>query len=211
MEEQINELEYHTLPNGLVVTFRPSDHKYFVKGIEVPSITKLLDIKYGSNYGFVKPEILKAAADFGTSVHDQLEYYINKRKVDPTCSIDSEYEEVQSYFSHIESLYKVRPIMNEKVVALYNERKEVVACGRFDMLCYLLGNLTLIDFKTTSSINREHVAGQLNLYLTAAYQSGYIDTTDLKLGVIHLIGNKTKFVPITKFSPDFYLQFVNLV
>ena len=211
MEENLNELEYHTLPNGLVVTFRPSDHKYFVKGREVPSITKLLDIKYGSNYGFVKPEILKMAADYGTEVHNQLEHYINKRKENPECPIDSEYAEVQGYFSHIEPLYKVKPIMNEKVVALYNQDNEVVACGRFDMICYLLDAFTLIDFKTTSSINRQHVTGQLNLYLTAAYQSGYIDTMDLNLGVIHLVGNKTKFVPITKLSPDFYQQFLNLI
>lgn len=211
MEEKTNELEYHTLPNGQIITFRASDHKYFVNGKEVPSITQLLDIKYGSNYGYVKPDILKMAADYGTEVHNQLEYFINKRKKDPSCSIESEYKEVKNYFSHIEPFYKVRPIMNEKVVALYNSKKEIVACGRFDMICYLLDNISLVDFKTTSSINRQHVTGQLNLYLTAAYQSGYIDTTNLKLGIIHLVGDKSRFIPIVKLSDEFYLQFLNLL
>lgn len=201
-------LEYFNLPNGLVVSFRSSDHKYFVNGKEVPSVSELLNRKFGSKYGNVRPEILKAASDYGTEVHRQLDEFIRKRREDPSCPIDSEFDEVKGYFLYLEPLFKINPIITEKVVALYNKNNEVVACGRFDMLCYLNGKLTLVDFKTTSSIDRQHVSGQLNLYLTAAYQSGYIDNKNVDLGVIHLVGKKVRFVPMTRFADDYYLQFI---
>lgn len=202
-------IEYFTLPNGACISFDPDIHKYYVEGKEVPSITQLLDRFYGSNYGKVNPAVLKAAAQYGTDVHGELEFFIKERRKDPTIPITSEHKEVQNYFSYVEPFYKISPIMTEKVVALYDQNNNIVACGRFDLLCYLLNNLTLVDFKTTSTINRDHVTGQLNLYLTAAYQSGYINTTDVNLGVIQLVGDKARFVPITKMSEKFYLQFIS--
>lgn len=206
----MEEKEYSVLPNGLVVTFYPETHQYFVNGKEVPSITQLLDRKYGNNYLAVKPELLKIASDYGTEVHAELAENIEHRKIDPSYVVETVYKEVNNYFDHIEPVYKIKPVMNEKVVALYDLQGEVVACGRFDMICYVMDELSLVDFKTTSSINRQHVTGQLNLYLMAAYQSGYIDTLDLKLGVIHLSGDKARFAPITKLSEDFYLTFLNI-
>ena len=83
-----------------------------------------------------------------------------------------------------------------------------VAAGRFDLLCEVDGVLTLADFKTTSTIHRQLVTAQLNLYAIAAYQSGYIKTTDIALGVIHLSGLKSRFLPIPKLDDKFYLQFI---
>ncbi len=206
----MSDKEYHVLPNGLVVTFIPETHQYFVKGREVPSITQLLDRKYGNNYLSVKPEILKKASEYGTVIHEQLAGYIEARKADPEYVIESTYPEINNYFTFVEKIYNIRPIINEKVVALYDQQGEVVACGRFDMIAYVGDKLSIVDFKTTSSINRQHVTGQLNLYLTAAYQSGYIDNLDLGLGVIHLSGDKARYVPMTKLSDTFYLTFINI-
>ena len=208
MDQRTN-LEQHVLPNGVIVLFDPAEHKYFVNNKEVPSITTLLQEHYGNKYAAVRPDILQASARYGTNVHAELEHYINLRKKDPKVVIQSEYDEVKNYFNFVEDIYKIVPVMTEKVVVLYGPDGEVAAAGRFDMLCTVDGKTTLVDFKTTSTINRQSVSAQLNLYLTGLLQSGYVkDISDIGLGVIHLSGRKSTYAPITKFEDNFYLTFV---
>ena len=96
------------------------------------------------------------------------------------------------------------------MVVLYDNGKPVAA-GRFDLLCNVNGKLTLADFKTTSTIHKQLVTAQLNLYLKAARQSGYIDPeADVDLQVIQLSGEKARMVPVAKLSDNFYLKFVNI-
>jgi len=199
--------EVTLLPNGLEVVFYPETHQYFVNDREVPSITSLLKKVYGDTYAGVNPAILKASAEYGSRVHDELNKLISMRKENNNIPLVSDLQEVNNYFTYIEDIYKIHPEMNEKVVALYDENNNVVACGRFDMLCYVGGKLTLVDFKTTSSIHKKLVTAQLNLYLRAAYQSKYITSTDLGLGVVQLSGITAKYVPIPKLNDEFCQQF----
>lgn len=188
--------------------FYPETHKYVVDGKEVPSITTLLKDHYGDKYNMVRPEILQAAARYGTEVHEELEHYINLRKKDPNAPIVSDHIEVHNYFDFVEPIYGIEPVMTEKVVVLYGPDGSVAAAGRFDLLCLVKGKLTLADFKTTSTIIKQSVSAQLNLYRIAAYQSGYIDRLDIDLGVIHLSGSKSTYAPIQRFADTFHLTFV---
>lgn len=202
-------LEKHVLPNGIEVLFDPEEHKYYVDGEEVPSITTLLQVRYGNSYAMVRPEILKASADYGTNVHSQIEHFIELRKKDPKVEIVSEYDEVKNYFNFVEPIFKISPIMTEKVVVLFGPDGKVAAAGRFDMLCTVDGKTTLVDFKTTSTIKKQLVSAQLNLYLTGLLHSGYVESIeDIDLGVIHLSGLKSTYSPLIKFAKDFYLTFV---
>ena len=201
--------EHHFLPNGTEVVFYPDEHKYVVDGKELPSVTTLLQEHYGNKYAMVRPELLQAAANYGTRVHAELDHLINLRMHEPNAPMISELNEVNNYFTFVEPIYGIEPIMTEKVVVLYGPDGTPAAAGRFDLLCKVKGKLTLADFKTTSTINRQSVAGQLNLYLTAAIQSGYLSADDdISLGVIHLSGTKSSFVPIQKFASNFYLTFI---
>ncbi len=201
--------EHHILPNGVEVIFYPDTHQYFVDGQEVPSITTLIQEHYGNKYSMVRPEILKAAAEYGTNVHADLEALINLRWKSPGAPLISEYKEVNNYFEFVEPIYGIVPQMTEKVVVLYGPDGKVAAAGRFDLCGTVNGKPTLMDFKTTSSINRQSVSAQLNLYLTGMLQSGYLDDiSDVDLGVIHLSGNKSTYTPVQKFANTFYLTFV---
>ena len=202
-------LEHFVLPNGVKVSFEPEEHKYFVNGEEVPSITTLIQNHYGNKYAFVRPEILKASADYGTKVHAEIEEYINARKKDPNAELVTIHDEVKNYFKFVEPIYDIKPIMTEKVVVLYAPDGTVAAAGRFDMLGTVKGKTTLIDFKTTSSINKQSVTAQLNLYLIGLLHSGYVkDIKDIDVGVVHLSGLKSTYAPIPKLQEDFYLTFV---
>ena len=206
----MQEREEQLLPNGTLVVFYPETHQYFVDDKELPSVTTLLSKVYGNAYAGVNPEILKRAAEYGTAVHDELQQLIEMRKQSPDVPLDCAHQETRNYFTFVESIYKVEPLLTEQMVVLYDGGKPVAA-GRFDLLCNVKGKLTLADFKTTTTIHKQLVTAQLNLYLKAARQSGYIDPdADVDLQVIQLSGEKARMVPVTKLSDNFYLKFVNI-
>lgn len=206
----MNRVERHLLPNGAEVDYIDETHEYFINGIKYPSITELLKNKFGNQYNNVNPEILKRSSEYGTRVHKEIQSLIEMR--DAGIEPFSEIQEVCNYFTYVEPIYNIQPISLEKVVVLYDQNNKPFACGRMDMLCFINNSLGLVDFKTTSSINRKYVTAQLNLYYKAACQSGYIDTDtydDIQLGVIHLSGTTAKLIPMSKLSDEFYLTFVN--
>ncbi len=203
-----HKIETYILPNGEVVQYIDETHTYIVNGEELPSVTTLLTRFYGDIYGSVRPDLLKRSAEYGTEVHKDLQTLIEIRQEDDSIPLVSDYQEVQNYFNFIEPIYGIKPISTEKVVVLHDKTGKPVAAGRFDLLCTVKGELTLADFKTTTAVHKQLVTAQLNIYVMAAYQSGYIDTQNIKLGVIHLSGKTSKFIPIQKLDDDFYLQFI---
>lgn len=203
------DVETRILPNGEEVVFYNDTHTYIVKGVVVPSITTLLKTVYGDTYSAVNPELLKRSADYGTAVHEELDTLINMRMNGFDIAPDlAMHQETRNYFKMVEPIYKIEPVMTEKIVVLYNDEGQPVAAGRFDLLCKVNGVLTLSDFKTTSTIHRQLVTAQLNLYLRACKQSGYIDSEDLNLGVIHLSGESCKYIPLAKLGAGFYQKFI---
>ena len=205
------DLERHVLPNGVEVLYDDAEHKYFVDGKEIPSVTTVLKEYYGNMYLAVSPEVLAAAAEYGTAVHAEIDSYVKQRKTDPNIAIETQYDEVRNFFTFVEPIYKVEPIDGEKVIIVYDPDGQPFACGRFDLLCNIKNELTLADIKTTSVIHRQSVTAQLNLYAKGAYQCGYITEEQyktLKLAAIHLNKGTSKVVPITKLADNFYLNFM---
>ena len=203
--------DIYTLPNGERVFYLDLTHSYFVNGVELPSITTLLSATYGDIYSHVNKDVLAKAAERGTQIHQELQVHIDARIEDRSHVVSGLcFKETENYFNIIEPIWKISPIMTERVVVLYSPDGVPKAAGRFDMLCNVNGIQTLVDFKTTSVLHRREVTAQLNLYLMAAIQSGYIpDFEETSLGVIHLHGDTCKFMPIQRLSSGFYLQFLN--
>ena len=198
-------IEKFVLPNKEEVVFYPEGHKYLVRGKEVPSVTTVLKYLYGDTYASVRPDVLQRASEYGTKVHSELQTLIEIRRdanidIMPLCST----QETRNYFTKVEPIYKIEPVSLEKVIVLYNDEGEPLAAGRFDLLCKVKGELMLADFKTTSTIHRQLVTGQLNMYLRAARQCGYIEDENIKLGVIHLSGEAARYVPIDRMGEGFF-------
>ena len=171
--------------------------------------TKLNISLYSRQFTWIKQnEKIYVFCKYGTKIHEELQNLIELRKEDDGIPLYSDYQEVENYFKFVEPIYSIEPVMTEKIVVLYNDQGEPCAAGRFDLLCKVKGELTLADFKTTSTIHRQLVTGQLNLYLKAAEQSGYLSPQDnVKLGVIHLSGATSRYVPIAKLGDNFIKKF----
>jgi len=196
------------LPNGEKVIYYDGTHTYIVRGKEVLSITQLLSCKFGDSYAKVNKAVLNSAAEHGTAVHAELDRLINQR-LDGLPVDNYEFLETENYFKYIEPLYKIQPIMTEKVVVLYDDNNEPIAAGRFDLLCYANGVKTLADFKTTSTIHTELVTGQLNLYRRAAIQSGYLkEDENVELAVIQLRNDAFKYRKVPVLGPNYHLQYI---
>lgn len=199
--------EIRTLPNGEEVKYYDDTHTYIVRGREVPSITTLLKTVYGDNYSAVDPDLLKRSADYGTAVHQELDNLINLRDLGYDIEDLMNYQETKNYFHYVEPMYKIKPVLTEQIVVLYDKDKEPIAAGRFDLICEADGVKTLADFKTTTTIHRQLVSAQLNLYRRAACQSGYIEDENLPVGVIHLSGKVYEYKTLINFGEGFFKKF----
>lgn len=171
---------------GHIVEFLEDEHIYLCDGIILPSITQILKIKFGNKYDGISKEVLKRASELGTAVHQAIEDY-EKYKLDRVgCT------ELRNY-KFLKKTYKFECIDNEVPVILFKD-DEPVACGRLDLVLEENKELGLGDIKRTSTLDKEYLAYQLNLY-KIAYQQCYGKEIKFLRG-IHLRNDIRKYINI---------------
>ncbi len=169
-----------------IVEYIEEDHMYLVDGVILPSITQLLKIKFGNKYDGVKKEVLDEAARKGTAVHEAIEKLCKTGEVE-------DFKEVKN-FLFLQKQYKFSTYDNEVPIILFNENNEPIACGRLDLVLIMNDEMGLGDIKRTSTLDKEYLAYQLNLY-RIAYQQCY--GTEIKfLKGLHLREDTRKFINI---------------
>lgn len=178
--------------NNHKLEYFDNEHCYIVDGIIVPSITQILGMKFGSKYANVNRKVLKRASEKGTIVHEAIEQYCKYGK-------ESDLPEVRN-FKFLQRAYKFDVIKNEVPVILSIDG-EPVSAGRLDLVIeqigedgILYGKTGIADIKRTSTLDKEYLAYQLNLY-RIAYQQCYKTNIEFLKG-IHLRDNKRKYVDI---------------
>lgn len=161
-------------------------HTYLVDGIIVPSITQILKVRFGHKYDGISTRTLQKAADAGTSMHKAVENYIKT-------GTDDGSEELRN-FKFLMKQYKLTPTESEVPVILYQDGAPFAA-GRLDLVLKDGDRVGLGDLKRTSTLDKEYLACQLNLY-TIAYVQSYPGTPVEFLAGIHLRGTTRKLVPL---------------
>lgn len=171
--------------NGHAVEFIEETHTYLVDGVIVPSITQILKHKFRKKYDCVDKEVLQRASNLGTATHKAIEEFCK-------LGIVSELLELKN-FMFLQKHFGFKVVDNEVVIILfYNDVP--VACGRLDLLLMDNGDLCIGDIKRTSSLDKEYLAYQLNLY-RIGFQQCY--GTEIKgLKGLHLKDNVRKYVDI---------------
>lgn len=130
-------------------------HQYIVDGICVPSITQMLKIKFGNKYEGVDKEILNKAALKGTEVHEAIEKFCKTGEV-------VDLKEVKN-FIFLQKQYKFEVLENEVPIILFKNEKPIAA-GRLDLVLKIGDLVGGGDIKRTSTLDKEYLAYQLNLY-----------------------------------------------
>lgn len=149
-----------SLPDtGGVLSFDEAKHTYRVSGIEVPSVTQVMQPLSDETYRDVEPRVLARAAGKGTAVHNAIENYLAFGIED----IEPDYAGYFTAFLKWFSEYK--PVVLASEYRLYH--KFMGYAGTADLICAIGGRLYLIDYKTTQRIEEMLVKVQLKAYAQA--------------------------------------------
>ena len=171
--------------NGKILEYDDNSHTYIVEGVIVPSVTQLLGIKFGHKYDDISAETLDKAAERGTMIHKAIEEFCH--------GSDSDLEEV-SDFEFLMKHYKFNVVENELPIILEFDGKTFA--GRLDLILQKENEIgmAVADIKTTSTLDKEYLGHQLNLYRLGVIQSYGFNITSLY--GIHLRQGKRKIVDI---------------
>jgi hypothetical protein len=171
--------------NGYTLEYIEESHTYLVDGIIVPSITQAMKVKFGKKYEGIDNATLQNAANKGTEMHEAIQRYCENGE-------ESEMKEVRN-FKFLQKQYKFEVLKNEQPVILFDGNEPILA-GRLDMVIEMKDQIGLADLKRTSTLDKEYLAYQLNLY-RIAYQQSYGENIEILRG-IHLREDTRKFVTI---------------
>lgn len=155
------------LPDLPELSFDESNHIYRVNEIEVPSVTQIMKPLSKAKYENIPQSVLDRAATRGSEIHSAIEFYL-KYGIE---EIDSEYE---GYFEAFKTWWKSleRPAMLGSEVRMYyagdnDSLKDLYGdtfAGTIDFVGFIGGQVTVIDFKSTSTIIDMTCGVQLEAY-----------------------------------------------
>lgn len=167
-----------------VLEFYEEGHIYLVDGVIVPSVSEVLDFKFGHKYDSVDPAVLKRAAGRGTKVHEAIERFCKDGEDDGS-------KEVRN-FRFLQDKYGFHVFASELPVII--EYDGLTIAGRFDLQISIDGEYGGADVKCVSSLDKERTAYQLNLYRLGVKQCYGVDWKFLK--AIHLKDDVRKIVDL---------------
>lgn len=144
-----------------MITFRESDHTYWLDGEQVPGVTTILKPLYIGDLKFVQDDILEYKSALGTAVHRAVELHV-KGGLDYSTVVDPVLPYFEGYLKfERESGFKVTGSELRVFSQIYGY------AGTCDLAGDLNGKHVLIDAKTTTVLSPA-VALQL-----AAYREAY--------------------------------------
>ena len=143
--------------------YHDDTHSYYVNGEKCISVTQLLKHKFSNKYDGVSEAVLNKAAIRGNKVHESIEMY------EVYGLPSNELQEFRNYL-FLKKTFGFEVKGNEVPIIL--KYKDLTVCGRLDLVLVEDGELMLGDIKSTSTLDKEYLAYQLNLY-RLAYQQCY--------------------------------------
>lgn len=152
------------IPETPELRFDEKSHIYRLDGVEIPSVSRVMEPLKASSYAGISEKTLARAADKGSSVHNSIENWLK-------FGIDDIPEEHRPYFDgFLEWWNEYQPEVVASEVKTYH--KLMRYGGTIDLLAYIGGKLTLIDFKTTYRLLEKSCGVQLEAYAQALASHG---------------------------------------
>lgn len=139
------------------------NHKGYVNGKLIPSITQLLAIMFPM--GEIPADRLEKASERGIKVHEDIELFNQGLKE------HCETQEGKNY-ELLANAYGLKVYDSEQQILLTDDDGEIIAYGTLDVIFEITkdtdfaktGELVLSDFKTVAQFNNEKVEWQVNFY-----------------------------------------------
>lgn len=180
----MNQIENWKIGNDELVYYDDT-HTYYVNGKKCISVTQLLKHKFPCKYDGVSEAVLNNAAKRGNQVHESIEMY------EVYGLPSNELQEFRNYL-FLKKTFGFEVKGNEVPIIL--KYRDLIVCGRLDLVLVENGELMLGDIKSTSALDKEYLAYQLNLY-RIAYQQCYKEEIKGLRG-LHLRKDVRKYVQL---------------
>ena len=133
------------------------NHKYYVDGIEKPSVTEIAKPISEQRLNALQQHLLEQARRRGERCHELFEEYLLVGELDID-EIETEYIPYIQQFMLWVKTYKPKVIYTEK--KLFTEE----FCGTCDLICEIDGKIVLVDYKCTSVADKKSLSVQLEGY-----------------------------------------------
>lgn len=151
------------------IEFDKKPHTYYVDGeIAGVSVTKLLSNQnIAPNYEGVNKDVLKRKAEFGTTIHEEIEKCVKNPKYEP------ETKSAQNFLTYAKHNYS--GAVAEQVLAI--NWNGLIIAGTADIMAFRKdGKLEIADHKT-SAFHRNYVTWQVNIldYMARHIKDGEIN------------------------------------
>ena len=176
------------------IFFDDATHTYLVDGLEVPSVTTILQPLSNRGYANVNPSVLEYARHRGTAVHEVLE------AIDLGAEPDI-YPEIIPYIQAYEDWKSVyRPTWTGVEQIVYNEPNGYI--GTLDRAGYLNdGRFCIVDIKTSNPTKEALVSVCCQ---TAAYATAYPKVVEIDRYALFLKSDGTfRFQNCTEYESKY--------
>ena len=152
------------LPDFPELVFDETPHIYRLNGDQIPSVSSVMEPLKNEVYAGIPEKTLRRAAEKGSAVHNSIENWLKY-----------EFEDVppehRPYFDAFMAWWSMRkPEVVGSEVRLYHRLMRYA--GTADLVCYIDGELNLIDYKTTYTVSEMSCGVQLEAYAQALASHG---------------------------------------
>lgn len=180
-------------------SFDEENHKYYVDGVEKPSVTEIADPISFERLNELQKSLVERARRRGERCHELAEQYLLLEELD-TEEIEVEYFPYIQQFVLWVKTYRPKVIFTEKILF----GKEF--CGKLDLICEIDGKTINVDYKFTSVIDKKYLSVQAEGYDRLAKENFiHIDES----WFLHVRKDSFVFKPITKDSEWFDILFAH--
>lgn len=149
-----------------LLEFNEDTHTYYINDIVLPSVTQIISEIMPDKYAKVNKRVLNEKAKFGTTGHKIIEILNisdlgNAKKRIRNIENKSLEICIREYLRLVKK-YNINPCIHEMRV-----HYGYIYAGTLDMIASVNKELSLIDIKFTSTLDKEYLAWQLGMYSLA--------------------------------------------
>lgn len=161
MSEETKVIEIPTFDE---IEFDEASHTYKLNGVKIPCVSDIMEPLKNAHYSGISEVTLKKAAERGTILHNAIENWIK-------FGIEDVPQEYEGYFKCFLGFMKEKnPKILGSEVRMYH--KLLKYSGTADLIADINGEITLIDYKSTSVISDMNCSVQLEAYAQALASHG---------------------------------------
>lgn len=163
-------------------------HKYFVDGEEKPSVTEIAKPISEERLNALQMHLLNRARERGTRCHELFEQFLLLGELEES-DIEEEYIPYVNQFILWARTYRPKVLFTEKQLFGYD------FCGTTDLICVVDGKTIIVDYKTSSAVDKKSLSVQLEGYYRLCRDYG-MDIDDVYY--LHIRKDGYTFKPIKR-------------